>query len=86
MWPAEARPLRRAQPPTRCADATAAEVDRPRFADTPPGNEPEKERSDKELYTLYMEEAKKHAERLKKKFDENAVQTTEKDLIPFVYV
>jgi hypothetical protein len=42
--------------------------------------------SEKELYALYMDEATKLAKKLKKRFDENAVQTTEKDLIPFVYI
>jgi selenocysteine lyase/cysteine desulfurase len=51
-----------------------------------PETKPEDERSEKELHALYMEEAKNHAERLMKGFDENAVQNTERDLIPFVYI
>ena len=33
-----------------------------------------------------IEEAKTHAEKLMKEFDENAVQNTERELIPFVYI
>ena len=51
-----------------------------------PETKPEDERSEKKLHALYMEEAKTHAERLMKGFDENAVQNTERDLIPFVYI
>ena len=44
------------------------------------------ERCHKELYSLYMQKALKSAEEFKEDFDERAIQTTEKDLIPFVYV
>ncbi len=44
------------------------------------------ERSPQELFGRYMQEAQKIAEDLENDFDEKAIKTTEKDLIPFVYV
>jgi len=38
------------------------------------------------LYDRYLEEARTRAEELRKGFDARKLQTTEKDLIPFVYV
>ncbi|KKM04930.1 hypothetical protein LCGC14_1759260, partial [marine sediment metagenome] len=44
------------------------------------------ERSPQELFGRYKHEALKIAEALKNDFDEKAIKTTEKDLIPFVYL
>ncbi|HEC62253.1 MAG TPA: aminotransferase class V-fold PLP-dependent enzyme [bacterium] len=44
------------------------------------------ERSLQELFGRYKHEALKIAEALKNDFDEKAIKTTEKDLIPFVYL
>jgi selenocysteine lyase/cysteine desulfurase len=44
------------------------------------------EKSRQALYAEYLEQARGRAEELKKSFDSGKLQSTEKDLIPFVYV
>jgi len=47
---------------------------------------PKNQQALKALYDGYLDEARRQAEELKKSFDEKKLQTTEKDLIPFIYV
>ena len=47
---------------------------------------PKNQQALKALYDGYLEEAKGKAEELKKSFDAKKLRTTEKDLIPFIYV
>lgn len=47
---------------------------------------PKNQQALKSLYDGYLEEAKGKAEELKKSFDAKKLRTTEKDLIPFIYV
>jgi selenocysteine lyase/cysteine desulfurase len=47
---------------------------------------PKTQKALKALYDSYLQEAEALAEELKKSFDSDKLQTTEKDLIPFVYV
>lgn len=47
---------------------------------------PDNQRALKALYNSYLRKAEALGEELKKVFDEKKMQTTEKDLIPFVYV
>jgi hypothetical protein len=44
------------------------------------------EQARKALYAKYLEQARARAEELMASFDSGKLQTTEKDLIPFVYV
>jgi selenocysteine lyase/cysteine desulfurase len=47
---------------------------------------PKDQQALKALYDGYLEEARQRAEELKLSFDAKKLQTTEKDLIPFIYV
>ena len=47
---------------------------------------PKSQKALKALYDSYLEEAEALAQDLKKSFDSGKLRTTEKDLIPFVYV
>jgi len=55
-------------------------------ADLKPEAAPKNRQALKALYDRYLEEAKGKAEELKKSFDAKKLRTTEKDLIPFIYV
>jgi len=55
-------------------------------ADAAPKEAAPTEAALKQLYDRYLQEAEALAEQLKRDFDAGKLQTTEKDLIPFVYV